>query len=102
MHVISRKALRRFAERHPDAAGPLDRWYELASRAQWASIAGVRQVWPQADAVRVASGHAVTVFNVGGNKYRLLAAIHYNRQKLFVLAMLTHGEYSTGGWKEQL
>ena len=54
-------------------------------------------------ATRMAAlGHEVTVFNVAGNKYRLLAAIHYNRQKLFVLAILTHAEYSRGGWKEQL
>ncbi len=102
MHVISHKALRLFAGRHPDATGPLDRWYELASRARWANLAEVRHVCPQADAVRVTSGHEVTVFNIGGNKYRLLAAVHYNRQKLFVLAILTHAEYSRGGWKEQL
>ena len=102
MHVISRKALRQFALRHPEASGPLDRWYELAAHARWGSIRDVRRACQQADAVRVVSGHEVTVFNVGGNKYRLLAAIHYNRQKLFVLAVLTHAEYTRGGWKETL
>jgi len=102
MHVISRKALRQFAQRRPDAAGPLDRWYDLAAHAHWGSLVEVRRACPQADAVRVASGHEVTVFNIGGNKYRLLAAIHYNRQKLFVLAVLTHAEYTRGGWKETL
>lgn len=102
MHVISRKALRQFAVRHPAAAGPLDRWYELAAYAQWDSIRDVRLTFPQADAVRVASGHEVTVFNVGGNRYRLVTAIHYNRRKLFVLAVLTHADYTRGAWKVNL
>ena len=44
----------------------------------------------------------VTVFNVGGNKYRLIAAIHYNRQRLYVLRILTHAEYDKDRWKDIL
>jgi mRNA interferase HigB len=42
----------------------------------------------------------LTVFNVGGNKVRLIAAIHYNRRKIYVRAVLTHAEYDEGRWKE--
>ena len=43
--------------------------------------------------------YGMTVFNIGGNKYRLIAAIHYNRRKLFIRAVLTHAEYDRGAWK---
>ena len=72
--MISRKALRQLPAAASGTA-PLDRWFDLAAHAQWDSIRDVRRVCPQADAVRVASGHEVTVFNIGGNKYRLLAAM---------------------------
>ena len=62
----------------------------------------MRSVQPSADAVTVRSGNTVTVFNIGGNKYRLLAAIHYNRGKLFVLGILTHRDYDADRWKENL
>ena len=50
----------------------------------------------------MASGSTVTVFNIRGNKYRLLVAIHYNRQRVYVLRLLRHAEYSKGLWKDQL
>jgi len=52
-------------------------------------------VFPSADQV----GH-LTVFNIGGNKARLVAAIHYNRHKIYIRAVLTHDEYDRGKWKE--
>lgn len=102
MHVISRKTLHDFTGRHPDAKEPLDAWFRAARKAQWRSIQDVRRVFAHADAVEVASSSIVTIFNIGGNKYRLLAAIHYNRQKLFVLQILTHTEYDRDHWKETL
>ena len=61
----------------------------------------MRRVYPHADAVTVESGGIVTVFNIGGNKYRLIAAIHYNRHKvyMYIRAVLTHAEYDRGRWK---
>lgn len=102
MHVITRKRIVEYAKRHPDAAEALDRWYRVARAARWDNIQDVRRIFPHADAVTVASGNTVTVFNVGGNKYRLAAAIHYNAKRLFVLAMMTHAEYDKGTWKEAL
>jgi mRNA interferase HigB len=102
MHVISRKRLARFAKEHVDAARPLEQWYRTLRRARWQNLAEARLVYVKADAVAVASGRTVTVFNIGGNKYRLIAAIHYNRQRVYVLRVLTHAEYSKAHWKEDL
>jgi mRNA interferase HigB len=95
MHVISKKKLRAFWQRYPKARAPLEAWYQVARHAEWESFADVRQVFQTADVV----GRFV-VFNIGGNKYRLIAAIHFNRGKLFVRHVLTHREYDDGTWKD--
>jgi mRNA interferase HigB len=102
MRVISRRRLREFAGRHPDAAEPLEKWRHLLQEAEWKNLQEVRRAYPHADAVTVASGNTVTVFNIRGNKYRLIAAIHYNRQLVYVLRLLRHAEYSKGFWKDTL
>jgi mRNA interferase HigB len=95
MRVISRKKLRQFWEAHADAQGPLRAWLLAAKAAQWQSIADVRRAFPHADPVA-----RCTVFNIGGNKYRLIAAIHYNRGVIYVCHVLTHAEYDREQWKE--
>lgn len=102
MHVISRKPILAFAEKHPDAGPALRHWYRVAIAARWASIQDVRMTFPAADAVAVRSNRTVTVFNIGGNKYRLVAAIHYNRGRLYVLRIMTHAQYQKGTWKDAL
>ncbi len=102
MRIITRKRIRAFAKLHPDAAESLQEWDRLVREAEWKSLQDVRRVFPQADAVAVASGNAVTVFNIGGNKFRLIAAIHYTRQRIYVLCLLRHAEYSKGFWKNNL
>jgi mRNA interferase HigB len=94
--------LHEFSRLHPDAAGALGGFYKTASRARWDSLNDVRRIDPHADAARVRPGNWVTIFNINGNKYQLVASIHYNRQKLFLLKVLTHKEYSTNRWKETL
>lgn len=94
MHVISRKKLRQFWEEHPDAEGPLRAWFKIAREAEWETFTDVRAVFPHADQVE-----RFTVFNIGGNKYRLIAVIHYNRGKVYVRHVLTHKEYDRGNWK---
>ena len=102
MRIITRKRLREFAKRYPDAAEALQKWEQLVREANWQSLHDVRRVYPHADAVTVASGNSVTVFNICGNKYRLIAALHYNRQCVYVLRLLTHAEYSKDFWKDDL
>jgi mRNA interferase HigB len=95
VHVITRKRLNEFAEKHPDAKSALARWYALIRKSRFSSFVQLREVLPQADQVR-----KFTVFNIGGNKVRLIAAVHYNRNKLYIRHVLTHQEYDAGKWKE--
>lgn len=95
MHIITRKRLNDFAKQHPDTAQALANWYQEMKKGDFNSIAELRQVFPSADKVG-----KLTVFNVGGNKVRLIAAIHYNRRKVYIRAVLTHAEYDRGNWKE--
>jgi mRNA interferase HigB len=100
--VISVKRLRQFWELHPDSEAPLRTWYRIALKAQWRSIQEVRATFPHADAVTVASGRTVTVFNISGNKYRLVVDLLYAVEVAYVCMVLTHAEYSKGRWKDQL
>jgi mRNA interferase HigB len=95
MHIITRKRLNDFAERQPEARSALTRWYHEMKRRNLASFAEVRAVFPSTDQVG-----KLTVFNIGGNKVRLIAAIHYNRRRVYIRALLTHPEYDEGKWKE--
>jgi mRNA interferase HigB len=93
MHVISKKKLREFWTTHPKSKSALQSWYQVARHAKWRNFHDVRQSFRTADQV----GH-MTVFDIGGNKYRLIAAIHFNRGRVFVRHVLTHSEYDEGQW----
>jgi mRNA interferase HigB len=96
VNVISRRALNEFAAKHPDAKAELDAWYKVARKARWQSLVGVRILYPHADAVGTC-----TVFNIGGNKYRLITKIKYARQVIYIRHVLTHPEYSREKWKDE-
>ena len=95
MHIISRKRLREFWEKRPDSKAPLTRWYKVMEKTDFANFGELRAAFPSADKV----GNLV-VFNIGGNKYRLVASIHFNRNKVYVRDVLTHIDYSKGEWKK--
>ncbi|USR91696.1 type II toxin-antitoxin system HigB family toxin [Phormidium yuhuli AB48] len=95
MHVITRKRLNEFAAKYPETEKALARWYKIVKAENFKSFAELRRRFPSADQV-----DKLTVFNIGGNKIRLIAAIHYNRQKLYIRAVLTHAEYNLGKWKK--
>jgi len=94
MHVASYKAIRLFCARHPEAKKPLDRWYDVAGAAVWANFIDVRQSFNTADFV---APHVV--FDIGGNKYRLIAEISFRKKALFIRHIMTHKEYEKGAWK---
>ena len=96
MRIIARKRLREYAARHADCGGALDAWYQVARAASWKSFADVRRDHPHADLV----GNR-TVFNIKGNSYRLITAIHYNGGRVYIREILTHAEYDRGDWKER-
>ena len=95
MHVITRKRLNDFAEAHPEAKSALQHWYRLMKKGVFSSFDDLRRTFSGVDRVG-----KLTVFNIGGNKARLVAAIHYNRGKVYIRALLTHPEYDQGKWKE--
>ena len=102
MRIVKEKFLRDAAEEYPKAAKYLATWILVLRAARWRSLAEVRQIYPSADLVRVACGRSPVVFNVCGNQYRLIAAIHFDRQMVYTLRFLTHAEYSKGTWKDEL
>jgi mRNA interferase HigB len=94
MHVISRRALRQFWERHPDSEGALARWFKIVERSDFNDFESLGATFPTADRV----GNFI-VFNIGGNKYRLVTVIHFNRRTVYVRHVLPHNEYDRGAWK---
>ncbi len=95
MHIISKKRLREFWERHTDAETPLSAWHSVTEKHRWKSFHELRQVYPSADQV----GRFI-VFNIGGNNYRLIVTIRFDYGRVYVRHVLTHAEYDKNRWKE--
>jgi len=95
LHVITRRKLLEAAEKHRDIGASLDVWYRVAKRADWKHLTEVRKIFPTADAVG-----EFTVFNIKGNAYRLITEINYRTGRIFLSHVLTHAEYSKGGWRK--
>jgi mRNA interferase HigB len=104
VRIISWRRLRQFSEKWPAAAGPLRTWYKLATIQTWRNFADVKGTFGQTDQARVASGQTVCIFDIGGNKFRLVVFISYAKKKVYVLRVMTHKEYDKGNerWKEEL
>ncbi len=94
MRIISRKKLRDFWEQHPDSYDALDNWYKVVRKAKWSNLAELQALYPTAEAV----GN-FTVFNIKGNKYRLIVDIVYTEATIFIKYVLTHAEYDKDKWK---
>jgi mRNA interferase HigB len=101
VRVITIGALKRFWERHPDSQGPLKDWYAKTGLARWKKPPDVKDTFRQVDFVRVRSGNAVFVFNIT-RACRLIAAVHFDYPRVFVWRILTHRDYDSNQWKEQL
>jgi mRNA interferase HigB len=84
-----------FGAKYPEAAQPLDRWYRIVKRTDFVSFADLRRIFPSADQVG-----KLTVFNIGGNKFRLITYIVYASRRVYIRKVLTHKEYDEGKWKE--
>jgi mRNA interferase HigB len=95
MRIISEKRLKEFGDAHPDAQGSLRGWRQIVRQARWQNFAELRAIYPSADQVG-----KCTVFNIGGNNYRLVAAIHYDRGIVYIRNVLTHAEYDREKWKK--
>lgn len=88
MRVISKKSLEAFWLKHPAARVSLESWYRVVHTSTFASFAELRNTFGSADYVT-----PYIVFNVGGNNFRIVAAVHFNRQKLYIREVFTHAQY---------
>lgn len=102
MRIITERRLREYANRYPTARTAIAAWVQVIRHGSWRNIQELRRVFPSADAAPVKSGRTATVFNLCGNTYRLITAIHYNTQLIFILRFLTHAEYDKDAWKASL
>ena len=94
MKVISNSALRSFAAKHPQADAALQGWRRVVEKNRFDNWAELKAAFNAIDKV----GELV-VFDIGGNKYSLIAYIRFSRQILYIKGVLTHDEYDTGAWK---
>jgi len=92
MRIIARRTLYDFWKCTPeyaDAEGPLDAWYYEAKRAQWSSPDEIREQYGSTSILK----NSRVVFNIGGNKYRLVVKIHYASQIVYVRFVGAHRQY---------
>jgi len=94
MHIISRKALKDFWEKHPDSEEALKAWFKIVNATRYVGYNALKATFASIDKV----GDKI-VFNIGGNKYRLITVIHFNIGRVYIRHVLTHEEYDRGGWK---
>lgn len=94
MHLVTKKRLQEFWSAYPDSETSLTHWFRIVKKADWTSLADIRKDFPHVDLV----GDCV-VFNIGGNKYRLIVKVRYRSRAVFVRFVMTHSEYNKEKWK---
>jgi mRNA interferase HigB len=94
MKIISNSALRAFSVLHPQADDPLKGWRRVIEKNRFANWSELKALFRSVDRVG-----DLTVFDIGGNKYRLIAYIRFEKQIVYIKAVLTHQEYDKGAWK---
>ena len=102
MRIIKVPSLVKAAKDYPKSTKWIENWCSVVKKADWKSIQDIRASYPSADSVTLDSENKVVVFNVCGNDFRLIVAIHYNRKIVYTLRFLTHSEYSKDKWKKEL
>ena len=88
-----------FSKKHPASRKPLQRFVTIARTALWPHFPAVKETFETTD---YAPATGTLIFNIGGNKFRLIAKISYEKGKVYVLRVLTHKEYDTNRWKAEL
>jgi mRNA interferase HigB len=94
MHIITHKRIREFVAKYPDSQSSLESWYKIIRHTDYDTFSQLKQHFSSADYVG-----GFVVFNISGSKYRMITAIHFNRKKVYIRAILTHSEYNKGQWK---
>ncbi len=106
MNVISRKKLREFCESKPDRrrhAQAFEDWFKLTRKATWQNFQDVKALFGQTDLTsETLSKRTATIFDIGGNKYRIITRIDYLRQTELITHILDHTTYDKNKWKSEI
>ena len=94
MHIISKKIIREAIAKFPDCASALKGWSKISEHGIFTCFDDLRKTFNSVDIV----GDKF-VFDIGGNKLRLIASIHFNRKKIYIRHILTHKEYDKNKWR---
>lgn len=94
MHIITQQQIWKAKEKYPQVASALDGWYRVMKKNSFHNFSELKRSFNSVDKV-----DEVYVFDIGGNKLRLIANIHFERQKVYIRCILTHKEYDQDKWK---
>ena len=94
MHIITQKRIWDAKKKHPASASALDGWYRIIKKNQFGNFAALKKSFNSVDKVG-----DLYVFDIGGNKLRLISTIHFHRQKVYIRHILTHHQYDQDDWK---
>jgi mRNA interferase HigB len=94
MHIITQKRIWDAKKKHPESVTALDGWYKIIKKNQFNNFSELKKSFNSVDKVE-----NLYVFELGGNKLRLIANIYFNRQKIYIRYILTHRDYDKGTWK---
>jgi len=95
MHIITKKRISEAKKLHPESASALDGWAKIIDKNDFLNFSALKKLFNNIDKV----GDLI-VFDIGGNKLRLIASVHFNRQKLYIRHILTHKTYDKGLWRK--
>ena len=97
MNVISKRNLFAKVGKHPDATVAIQDWFDVATAAEWRNLEDVRQIYPATDMIG-----ELAIFNIKGNRYRLIVRMSFQYRRVYIKEFLTHAEYTKGAWKKWL
>jgi len=97
LRVISQRELLHHAEKFPETRASVFNWLTVARVARWSSLEDIRRTFPSADMVG-----PLAIFNIKGNRYRLIVRIAFRTQRIYIKEFLTHAEYDRKGWMKWL
>ncbi len=95
MRIISKRRLREFWREFPSAEQPLLSWYQTVKTVDWKKFSDLRKSFRHADIYR-----DCVIFDIGGNKFRLITKIRYKKKRVYIRFVLTHSDYDKDLWKD--
>lgn len=101
MKIVGKLKLQEFwqEDKHKRARIPLERWVQITEKTGWHTFGQIKQTFGRCSVVRE-NNRKFVVFDIGGNKYRLVTTVNYQGQIVVIEVMLTHPEYDRGKWKD--